>query len=81
MSQPDLFESSVKSKGFAQVVINVNKLLKQLAIKRTKLELTGLDVELVDKMLTALKEMTAEHWPDQVWALVDAEAVHPGAII
>jgi Ca-activated chloride channel family protein len=70
MSQPDLFESSVKSKGFAQVVINVNKLLKQLAIKRTKLELTGLDVELVDIMLTALKEMTAEHWPDQVYTLL-----------
>ena len=27
MSQPDLFESSVKSKGFAQTDINVNKLL------------------------------------------------------
>ena len=81
MSQPDLFESSIKSKGFAQRVMSVISQLKQVANDKSDLDYTGLDVELVDKMLTALKEMTAEHWPDQVWALVDAEAVHPGAII
>jgi Ca-activated chloride channel family protein len=70
MSQSDLFESSIKSKGFAQRVMSVISQLKQVANDKSDLDYTGLDVELVDKMLTALKEMTAEHWPDQVYTLL-----------
>ena len=70
MSQPDLFELSVKSKGFAQRVMSVISQLKQVATDKSDLDFTGLDVELVDKILATLKEMTAEHWPDQVYTLV-----------
>jgi hypothetical protein len=41
-----------------------------VATDKSDLDFTGLDVELVDKILATLKEMTAEHWPDQVYTLV-----------
>ncbi len=72
MSQPNLFESTTEAKDWSQ---RLKDAILQLKKVNTSKAITGIDVEQVEHIMALLAGMTADHWPDQVYALRDLEEI------
>ncbi|MEI6267511.1 MAG: VIT and VWA domain-containing protein [Methylococcaceae bacterium] len=77
MSQPNLFDSTTEAKGWSQ---HLKDAILQLQKVNTGKATTGIDVEQVERIMASLAGMTADHWPDQVYALRDLEEIYPVSI-
>ena len=74
MSQADLHESLSKSLGFIKGCKITVQQLKAMFANKANDPLSNVDVQLVEKIMLALDDMTAERWPDRVYTLVELEA-------
>ena len=77
MSQPNLFELPTKSKGWSQ---HLKDAILQLKTVNTGKATTGINVEQVQQIMASLAGMTANHWPDTVYALMSLEEIYPEPI-
>ncbi len=75
MSQRDLHESLSKSPGFINACKITVRQFKTMFSNKASDMLSNVDVQLVEKIMFALDGMTAEQWPDRVYALVELEDV------
>ena len=75
MSQADLHESLSKSSGLINDCKITVQQLKTMFTSEASEPLSNVDVHLVEKIMFALDGMTAEQWPDSVYALVELEDV------
>ena len=75
MSQADLHESLSKSPGLINDCKITVQQLKTMFTSEASEPLSNVDVHLVEKIMFALDGMTAEQWPDSVYALVELEDV------
>ena len=77
MSQPDLFGSTTEATGWSQ---HLKDAILQLKKVNTSKATTGIDVEQVEHIMASLAGMTADHWPDRVYALRSLEEIYPEPI-
>ncbi|MEY3759318.1 MAG: hypothetical protein RIR39_809, partial [Pseudomonadota bacterium] len=73
MSQPDLFESPVELKPLAQRLKGAVLLLKRTG--KASHQSTAINIDWVEQIMVSLEGMTADHWPDQVYDVMDVEKI------
>lgn len=77
MSQRDTHEALSKSLGFVQGFKITVQQLKYMFTNNASDARPSVDVQLVEKIMLVLDGMTADEWPDRVYALVESEEVVP----
>jgi Ca-activated chloride channel family protein len=77
MSQQDTREALSKSLGFVQGFKITVQQLKYMFTNNASDARPSVDVQLVEKIMLVLDGMTADEWPDRVYALVESEEVVP----